>query len=314
MRIFRFFFFLVVSFTQLSIGKAYAQEPVMWHLTGEDGLPSMWVYDILQDSRGFIWLATQMGLCRYDGSDFELIPVPESRNPAISHLSEDSQGRIWFDNFVYEIFYYDPDQQHVQPFVLPDSVSRLLRGHQSYFYRIDRLDNFWLTDLRGFVWRCDLADQSWKTFDFRLKSGRRQDINLTLERKKGILVMINDLNRNDPSNPKRITRVFRIRDSQVEAVANLKGLFRRHFSTSAGHFFTNDQKIQLRKKAELESVFEECMDTKERASNFRIMEDHSHHLWVISANGAWLYNHQLELIPWGNSPRLLKEHYISSMI
>ncbi len=39
-------------------------------LTIEDGLPSNYVFDIAEDSQGFIWLATANGLVRYDGSKF----------------------------------------------------------------------------------------------------------------------------------------------------------------------------------------------------------------------------------------------------
>ena len=37
----------------------------------EDGLPSMVVYDVHQDSTGYIWIATNTGLCKYDGYQFE---------------------------------------------------------------------------------------------------------------------------------------------------------------------------------------------------------------------------------------------------
>lgn len=39
-------------------------------LSIKDGLPNASVSGILQDSRGFIWMSTQGGLCRYDGSGF----------------------------------------------------------------------------------------------------------------------------------------------------------------------------------------------------------------------------------------------------
>jgi len=41
-------------------------------LTLKDGLPNNSVSGIVQDSKGFIWLGTQGGLCRYDGSSFVL--------------------------------------------------------------------------------------------------------------------------------------------------------------------------------------------------------------------------------------------------
>ena len=37
------------------------------HVTVEDGLSQGTVLDVLQDSQGFIWIATEAGLNRYDG-------------------------------------------------------------------------------------------------------------------------------------------------------------------------------------------------------------------------------------------------------
>ena len=45
---------------------------VFKHITIEDGLPSPNVYKIIQDSKGYLWMATYTGgLCRYDGKKIE---------------------------------------------------------------------------------------------------------------------------------------------------------------------------------------------------------------------------------------------------
>ena len=48
-----------------------AQTPLLRHITDEQGLPSMSVYDILQDKKGYMWMATEKGLYRYDGIFFK---------------------------------------------------------------------------------------------------------------------------------------------------------------------------------------------------------------------------------------------------
>ncbi|HET6994549.1 MAG TPA: two-component regulator propeller domain-containing protein, partial [Chitinophagaceae bacterium] len=40
------------------------------HYDTKDGLASATVYDISQDGNGFIWFATENGLCRFDGKNF----------------------------------------------------------------------------------------------------------------------------------------------------------------------------------------------------------------------------------------------------
>lgn len=46
---------------------AKAQDGSAWRISSADGLPSNIVHDIAQDARGFVWIATTNGVCRYDG-------------------------------------------------------------------------------------------------------------------------------------------------------------------------------------------------------------------------------------------------------
>lgn len=63
----------------------------------EDGLPSSVVYDVLQDSLGFMWFATESGVSRFDGYEFENFTIedglPDNDIIAFGHADD---GRIWF--------------------------------------------------------------------------------------------------------------------------------------------------------------------------------------------------------------------------
>lgn len=39
-------------------------------ITSRNGLSSNQVFDIVQDSLGFVWMGTASGLCRFDGYSF----------------------------------------------------------------------------------------------------------------------------------------------------------------------------------------------------------------------------------------------------
>ena len=52
-----------------------------------DGLPSSTVYHCLQDSAGFIWFATDKGLCRFDGSDFVDIDMDGYEGKSLTTIS-----------------------------------------------------------------------------------------------------------------------------------------------------------------------------------------------------------------------------------
>jgi len=45
------------------------------HYTNKDGLPSSYVKSITQDHYGFIWMATRVSVCRFDGKNFREFPA-----------------------------------------------------------------------------------------------------------------------------------------------------------------------------------------------------------------------------------------------
>jgi len=101
-----FFLLLLTSFASLQ--GVIAQHPVYRHFSVEDGLPSSELYHIIQDSKGFIWIATNMGVCRYDGMHFIVFDtqdgLPEN---TVFDITEDKAGRIWFVSFPCQLSYFD---------------------------------------------------------------------------------------------------------------------------------------------------------------------------------------------------------------
>ena len=70
------------------------------HLSRDDGLSQAFVYDIVQDPRGFMWFGTQEGLNRWDGYTFTVFAHDPANADSISDesirsLLIDSQGTLW---------------------------------------------------------------------------------------------------------------------------------------------------------------------------------------------------------------------------
>lgn len=64
--------------------------------TANDGLPATKVYYSFQDSRGYIWISTNSGLCKYDGKKFINYNLLNGlKSNIIFNLSEDNHNRIW---------------------------------------------------------------------------------------------------------------------------------------------------------------------------------------------------------------------------
>lgn len=81
----------------LTVLIGFSQEPSFRNYTVEDGLPSSECYQILQDSQGYMWIATDRGVSRYDGYSFQNFTkengLPEN---CVLRMYLDSKGRIWF--------------------------------------------------------------------------------------------------------------------------------------------------------------------------------------------------------------------------
>ena len=69
-------------------------------LKQSDGLINRTVYDIFQDSYGFIWIGTQQGMQRFDGVTFKDFKYSEEDTVGLWHnfvtsFSEDSAKNVW---------------------------------------------------------------------------------------------------------------------------------------------------------------------------------------------------------------------------
>jgi len=87
-----------------------AQQPYSIAINSDEGLSSDVVYDVKEDSRGFIWLATGNGLVRFDGETYKLIAAEGQTSKIGSFISEDYLGRIWMESFDGALFYVRQDK------------------------------------------------------------------------------------------------------------------------------------------------------------------------------------------------------------
>ena len=82
-------------------GNSLSNENIIFHrITTEQGLASDIIHCIIQDSKGFIWVGTDNGLCRYDGSRFTTYRNNQTDSFSISNndvvsIAQDGKGRIW---------------------------------------------------------------------------------------------------------------------------------------------------------------------------------------------------------------------------
>jgi sensor histidine kinase YesM/streptogramin lyase len=86
---------------------SYAQTTFVKHFNTKDGLPSNSCYFTLQDKKGYIWVATDAGVCRFDGKVFETFSIDDGLpDNQIVKLHEDRQGRIWLSALNGQLSYF----------------------------------------------------------------------------------------------------------------------------------------------------------------------------------------------------------------
>ena len=104
--------YFLVAFLLYCHFNVHAQELGMWHITDDDGLPSRTVYHTAQDHRGFIWMGTEGGICRFDGQNFKTYKSEKLNDNEILKIEIDPLGRVWFRNLSGQLFYIEDDIIH----------------------------------------------------------------------------------------------------------------------------------------------------------------------------------------------------------
>jgi len=97
------------------------------YFTLEDGLSQVSINDMLLDKLGFVWIATQDGLNRFDGKEFKHYKYTESDSTTLSgnlinKLLEDQKGNIWVGTIGNGLNYYNPNLDLFHRIKLENSI------------------------------------------------------------------------------------------------------------------------------------------------------------------------------------------------
>lgn len=91
-------YYLFIILTMSIVIESPAQPFTFKHLSVEDGLPNNYVCDIVQDKQGFIWIATESGLARFDGKYFTVFEENTSgliSNTLNALLYDEDSNKLW---------------------------------------------------------------------------------------------------------------------------------------------------------------------------------------------------------------------------
>jgi len=126
-----FFFF----WTNLIV--AQNPQPFFRNYNTDQGLPSSETYQIIQDSKGYMWIATDNGVSRFDGYTFRNFSAKDGLTEnVIFHLQEGVDGRIWMHGMSGDVFYFENDSIHSYP--LNHLVQKYDENIVSDYFYIDK--------------------------------------------------------------------------------------------------------------------------------------------------------------------------------
>ena len=90
-------------------GTTFSQSTQTIYYTTKDGLPSNSIYRTVIDNHGFLWIATENGLTKFDGKNFKTYTTAHGlADIEITDIFIDSSQRIWVTPFTRTASYYNP--------------------------------------------------------------------------------------------------------------------------------------------------------------------------------------------------------------
>ncbi|MFK7981934.1 MAG: two-component regulator propeller domain-containing protein [Saprospiraceae bacterium] len=157
----------------------YGQETVSFSkLNRLNGLSNNTINDIKQDASGYLWIATNKGLNRFDGFEFRTYQSSTSailQSDYVYCLEIDSKGRLWFGTSDGGLYYLN---------LIEDKIYSVAKGLMAINVIVEREDgSFWIGAKSGLYL---MKQKSLEQYDFRQYS----ELNTQAIRRKGAMLWL----------------------------------------------------------------------------------------------------------------------------
>ena len=122
--------------------------------TVDDGLPSNECHRIVQDSLGYIWIATDRGLVKWDGYEFEVWGSDKGlTDMSCIDLYKDNKENIWINTLTKGLFVLKNNSDSIVPYQFNNKILNL-HGVFRFIERIafDKKNNLIIHSYRLGTW------------------------------------------------------------------------------------------------------------------------------------------------------------------
>ena len=273
--------FSLVFCLTLFFSVAKAQSYALRHYDANDGLPSSDIFHAIQDSKGYIWFATDNGVSKYNGYEFTNYDISDglSKN-TILEVFEDYKGRIWFISISATLSYFEKGK--IYPFeynkLLAEEIKVKPVPLKSSFF-VDSLDNVYMgIERQGIV----IISASGEIK--RLGQDEKDPLkNFVYEfpNKKLLVSYYERYNKNT---------FLHIKKKQI--ISLKLGDLPQHFLKHRFATRINDHKIIISRGCEIYEI-KNYLEVKIRTNTFTahwLSKDRDNNLWICGRNtGAWRF-------------------------
>ena len=134
---------LLVAVLYHQVTYAQQPQPIFRHYTVDDGLPSSEVYYVMQDAKGYIWFATDRGVSRFNGYEFENFSTEDGLSDnTVFGIHPDHKNRLWFRTFSGKLSYFDKDSIYSLP--INDELQEKIGSKINISLHVDQSDTVWM--------------------------------------------------------------------------------------------------------------------------------------------------------------------------
>ena len=131
---------------------SHAQNTVIKHYGVNQGLPSSETYFVTQDSKGYLWIATDAGVVKYDGYQFKTYTTADGLpDNTVFKIHEDKYGRVWFSSYSGRFAYYVHKTDSVYPIKANEKLTSIIKTLPTDFV-FDSKDTLYVSvDRKGYL-------------------------------------------------------------------------------------------------------------------------------------------------------------------